>query len=341
MFSAEWTTKTGWHAPRITPYQNFSLDPATSVFHYAFCCFEGMKAYKDAKGKLRLFRPEQNMARLNRTAPRIALPGFNVDAGVELLKRYCRLEERHIPPEKGYSLYLRPTMIGTHRALGVGPSASALFYIIACPVGPYYKSGFKAVNLLASADNIRAWPGGVGNKKLGANYAPTIVPQMHAAERGFSQTLWLFKDESPEGKGEDYVTEVGMMNLFAAFQHRDGTKELVTPPLDGTILEGITRDSMLQLARERMAPQGWKVNERKFTMREVAEASEEGRLIEVFGAGTAAVVCPVRMIEWRGKRVDCNLKEGEEIGPIGKQMKEWIEAIQYGDEEHPWSVLVD
>lgn len=273
------------------------------------------------------------MRRLNKSAARIALPNFSGEALTELIARFCRLEERFIPAEKGYSLYLRPTLIGTQRTLGVGPPASALLYLIASPVGPYYTSGFKAVSLEASSRAVRAWPGGVGDMKLGANYAPCIIPQIEAASRGFQQNLWLFKDVRD---GEEYVTEVGTMNLFAAFRHKDGTKELVTTPLDGTILEGVTRDSVLGLARERLVPEGWEVNERPFTMREVKEASDEKRLLEVFGSGTAAVVSPVKSISWNGQMVDCGLKPGSEAGELAVRMKTWIEGIQYGDEEHPW-----
>lgn len=231
---------------------------------------------------------------------------------------------------RGYSLYLRPTVIGTQKTLGVGPSGSALLFVIASPVGPYYPTGFKAISLEATDYAVRAWPGGVGDKKLGANYAPCIVPQQQAASRGFQQNLWLFGEE-------EYVTEVGTMNLFIAWKNKEtGQKELVTAPLDGTILEGVTRDSVLSLARERLAPKGWMVSERKITMREVAEASEEGRLLEVFGAGTAAIVSPVRMISYKGKPVNCGLKENEEAGEVALQMKDWIERIQYGDEDHAW-----
>ena len=175
----------------------------------------------------------------------------------------------------------------------------------------------------------------MASKKLGANYAPCILPQQQAASRGYQQNLWLFGEE-------EYITEVGTMNLFAVIKDKDGVPELVTAPLDGTILEGVTRDSVLGLARERLVPDGWKVSERKFTMSEVAEAAEEGRLLEVFGAGTAAVVSPVRKICWRNKIISCGLPEDEEAGPIAQKMKDWIEGIQYGDEEgHPWSLIVD
>ncbi len=341
MLSIEWTTQAGWHPPRITPYQNLSLDPATCVFHYAFECFEGMKAYKDKTGAVRLFRPDKNMARMNRSSARIALPTFDSEAMIRLIAQFVKMEERHIPSQRGYSLYIRPTMIGTQRTLGVGPPGSALFYVIASPVGPYYPTGFKAISLEATTYAVRAWPGGVGNAKLGANYAPCIVPQMQAAARGLHQNLWLFEDLDPvTGEKLDYLTEVGTMNLFVAIKGKDGTKELLTAPLDGTILEGVTRDSVLTLARERLVPQGWQVNERRCTMQEVAAAAAEGRLMEVFGAGTAAVVSPIRAISWRDEMIPCGLPENEEAGPIARQMKDWIEGIQYGDEEHPWSVRV-
>lgn len=220
-------------------------------------------------------------------------------------------------------------MIGTQRTLGVGPPGSALLYLIASPVGPYYPTGFRAVSLEATDYAVRAWPGGVGDKKLGANYAPCIVPQLEAAKRGFQQNLWLFGDEQ-------FVTEVGTMNFFVAIKV-DGKKQLWTAPLDGTILEGVTRDSILSLARSRLVPEGWEILERKFTMAELAQAEADGRLMEAFGAGTAAVVSPVRNISWKGRMVECGLGKTQEAGEVTSRMKAWIEGIQYGDEEHEWS----
>ncbi|KAK3696567.1 branched-chain-amino-acid transaminase bat2 [Vermiconidia calcicola] len=341
MMSIEWTAQGGWLPPRITPYQNLSLDPATCVFHYGFEAFEGMKAYKDRQGNIRLFRPDKNMQRMNRSAARIALPTFDGKKMIELITQFVKMEERFIPSKRGYSLYIRPTIIGTQRTLGVGPPGSALVYVIASPVGPYYPTGFKAISLEATTYAVRAWPGGVGNSKLGANYAPCIVPQMQAAARGMHQNLWLFTEIDPAtGEKEDFITEVGTMNLFVALQNKNGQKELLTAPLDGTILEGVTRDSVLALARERMVPQGWQVNERKCTMRELSEAAAEGRLLEVFGAGTAAVVSPIRNISYRDQMIDCGLSPGKEVGPVTLQMKDWIEGIQYGEEEHPWSITI-
>ncbi|CCC09835.1 hypothetical protein SMACR_03391 [Sordaria macrospora] len=335
MLTIEWTKENGWNAPEIKPYQNLSLDPATCVFHYAFECFEGMKAYKDKAGKIRLFRPDKNMARFNKSAARIALPTFNPPALIDLIAKLVKLDSRFIPEQRGYSLYLRPTMIGTQKTLGVGPPGSALLYVIASPVGPYYPTGFKAVSLEATDYAVRAWPGGVGDKKLGANYAPCIVPQVEAMSRGFQQNLWLFGEE-------EYVTEVGTMNFFVALKDKKtGQKTLVTAPLDGTILEGVTRDSVLALARERLEPEGWKIEERKYTMKELAEAANEGRLIEAFGAGTAAIVSPVRSISWKGQLVNCGLKPEEESGELTMKIKNWMEARQYGDEEHEWSYVCE
>ncbi|KUJ20776.1 branched-chain-amino-acid aminotransferase [Mollisia scopiformis] len=334
MLSLEWTAADGWLPARITPYQNLSLDPASCVFHYAFECFEGMKAYKDKDGRVRLFRPTKNMERMNKSSARIALPTFDGAAMIQLIAKFAAMEERFIPDTRGYSLYLRPTMIGTQRTLGVGPPGSALLYVIASPVGPYYPTGFKAVSLEATDYAVRAWPGGVGDKKLGANYAPCILPQLEAAKRGFHQNLWLFGDE-------EYVTEVGTMNMFVAIKNKEtGQNELITAPLDGTILEGVTRDSVLSLAREKLAPEGWIISERKYTMPELFEASNDGRLLEAFGAGTAAVVSPVRNISWKGNLVECGLRPDQEAGEIAQKMKDWIESRQYGDEEHEWSYVV-
>ncbi|RMD44684.1 hypothetical protein DV735_g395, partial [Chaetothyriales sp. CBS 134920] len=334
MLTVKWDTASGWSAPLITPYANLSLDPATCVFHYGFELFEGMKAYKCRDGSLRLFRPDRNMRRMNKSAARIALPTFNEENMRELIGKFCQLEERFIPSEKGYSLYLRPTLIGTQPTLGIGPPRSALLFLIASPVGPYYPTGFKAIDLEATDYAVRAWPGGVGDKKLGANYAPCIVPQLQAAKKGFAQNLWLFGPQ-------ENITEVGTMNLFVVIKNKStGQLELLTAPLDGTILEGVTRDSVLQLARERLVPKGWKIEERYVTMTELYEAEQDGRLVEVFGSGTAAIVSPVRRIAWKDKMIDCGLKADEEAGATALQMKEWIEAIQYGDDEHEWSVKI-
>ncbi|KAK9461696.1 aminotransferase [Lipomyces oligophaga] len=333
MLQIEWNDEDGWLAPRITPYQNLSLDPATCVFHYAFECFEGMKAYRDADGKIRMFRPDKNMARMNKTAARICLPTFDGKAMVDLIAKLVALDKDWIPNMRGYSLYLRPTLIGTQPSLGVSPPKSALLYVIMSPVGPYYATGFKAVRLEATDYAIRAWPGGVGDKKLGSNYAPGILPQRMAASRGYQQNLWLFGDEG-------YITEVGTMNAFFVFKNGE-KKELVTAPLDGTILEGVTRDSILALARERLDPAEWEVSERKFTMKEVADRAKNGTLLEAFGSGTAAVVSPIKEIGWKDQDIFVPLQDGKETGPVAEAMANWIAEIQYGEKSHPWSYVIE
>lgn len=330
----EWTTTQGWSDAQITPYDTLRLDPASCVLHYAFTCFEGMKAYKDPHGNARLFRPEKNLARLNRSAARLALPTFDESRVLEFLAKYVDLEKRFIPHLPGHSLYLRPTLLGTDASISVSRPRSAMLFVIASPMGDYFANGMKAVTLQATRSPVRAWPGGVGEFKVGGNYAPSIVPQEEAAEAGSEQNLWLLADRE---SGEEFVTEAGTMNLFVVWANPStGKKELVTPPLDGTILPGVTRMSILELARERLEGPGLEVVERRITMGELAAASKEGRLLEVFGAGTAVVVSPVRSIRWGDQIISCGLQEGQEAGPLSLQMKTWLEEVQYGLVEHSW-----
>lgn len=333
MLACEWDSVHGWAQPKITPYQNLSLDPATCVFHYGFECFEGMKAYKDKAGKIRLFRPDMNMARLARSGARIALPQFDGPELIKAISEFVKTDADWIPEGKGYSLYIRPTFIGTQKTLGIGPVGSALLYVIASPVGPYYPQGFKAISLWATSEQVRAWPGGFGDAKLGANYAPCVTAQTMAAQKGYEQNLWLH--------GKDHnVGEVGTSNLFVVWVNEQGEKELITAPLDGTILAGVTRDSILALARERLPE--YKVSEKLFTMQQVVDASVDGRLLEVFGAGTAVVTAPVKRIHYNGTDIPVPLQEGKEAGPIAEKMVDWITGIQYGEEhQHPWSVVIN
>jgi branched-chain amino acid aminotransferase len=335
MLAVEWTKEKGWATPEIRPYGPLQLDPASVVLHYAFECFEGLKAFKDESGKVRMFRPDKNMARLNKSCERICLPKFDGDQMIELLRKLVAMEERLIPAKRGYSLYIRPSMIGTDPALGVGPPSRALLYVICSPVGPYYPTGFKAVKLEATDYAVRAWPGGVGDKKLGANYAPCVLPQQEAASRGFQQNLWLFGEQGN-------ITEVGTMNAFFVLKDKaSGKKELVTAPLDGTILEGVTRDSILQLARERLDKNEWIVSERYVTIHEVKEASQNGTLVEAFGAGTAAIVSPIEEISFHGQPIKVPLQPSKGVGELTEQVAEWIQNIQYGVEEYPsWTVPV-
>ncbi|TIA85148.1 hypothetical protein E3P99_04065, partial [Wallemia hederae] len=247
MLVVPWNSGSGWGAPAIKPYGPLVLDPSAVCFHYAPQLFEGMKAYRDSSGSVRLFRPDMNMARMNRTADRAALPTFDSQSMIELIRKLVILDQKWIPQEPGYSLYIRPTLIGTQASLGVGASSDALLYVICSPVGPYYKNGFKPVKLLATSKNVRAWPGGTGAYKLGANYVQGVKPQHEAAEKGYDQNLWLFGEE-------EQLTEVGTMNLFIVIRNDAGETEIVTPPLGDMILPGVVRDSILNLTRN---PPDW------------------------------------------------------------------------------------
>ena len=335
MLSVEWDSSTGWNEPHIKPYQPIPLDPAACVLHYAFEGFEGLKAYRTPDNKITMFRPEMNMERMNRSAARACLPTFDSEELIKLMGTLIQQDKNMVPKGEGYSLYIRPTLIGTSKSLGVVPPKSALLYVICSPVGPYYKTGFKAVRLEATDYACRAWPGGIGDMKLGANYVSGIVPQLQAAERGYQQNLWLFGPEKN-------ITEVGTMNFFIVFKDPEtGKKELVTAPLDGTILPGITRDSILTLARERLSPEEWTISERYCSINEVAERAAKGEVLEAFGSGTAAVVSPVKQIGWHGKDIDIPLLPGEESGPLTKEIARWIADIQYGRVKHGnWSRVV-
>lgn len=332
MLEVDWDDVNGWHNPVIKPYGDIPISPAAPCLHYGIECFEGMKAYKDQKGEIRLFRPDKNMERLNHSMSTVSMPAFNPEGMVECIKKLVKMEESWIPTEEGYSVYLRPTAIGTNGSLGVHKPTSAKLYVICGPTGPYFASGFKPVKLYADTENVRAWPGGVGNAKLGGNYGPTIAHSVRAMnELGCAQILWLF--------GEDHqVTEVGAMNIMFVIRKKDGTPELITAPLDrGDILAGVTRYSVLDLARDGKFGD-MEVSERWLTMGEVEEAEKEGRLMESFGVGTAAIISPVSAIHYKGR--DIQVPTGDDIGPIAKSIWTAITDIQYGRVEHEWSVKV-
>lgn len=340
MLTIPWNSNTGWGTPEIKPYAPLCLDPSATVFHYAFTLFEGMKAYRQEDDTVRLFRPDKNMARMNRSAARLALPTFDGESLTELIKKLVMVDKDWIPKEKGYSLYIRPTLIGTQAQLGVGPNSDALLFVICSPVGPYYPTGFKPVSLLATTKYTRAWPGGSGGFKLGANYAPGVVPASEAAKAGYGQILWL--------SGDDHtLTEVGTMNLFIALKTPEGGVELVTAPLGDLVLPGVTRDSVLNLCRGHIdgksipgLPSNLKVSERKITMGDLVEAEKNGSLLEVFGAGTAAIVSAVDKIGYEGR--DIHMPTGPEgMGPIAKAMYDTIVGIQTGEIESDWSVVAN
>ncbi|KAL7693444.1 putative aminotransferase class IV, branched-chain amino acid aminotransferase II [Plasmopara halstedii] len=333
MLEVDWEMGKGWGDPVIRPYGPFAMDPACAVLHYALECFEGMKAYVDTQGHIRLFRPEMNMKRLNNSMKRLLLPEFDGDELIKCLNELLRLDKDWIPQGEGYSLYIRPTGISTQASIGVGASEKAKLFIILSPVGPYYPEGFNPVKLVANDRYIRAWPGGTGGFKVGANYAPGILPQYDAHERGYSQNLWIF--------GPDHdITEVGTMNLFIHLINDNGEKELITPPLSrGDILPGITRDSILHVTRN------WnefKVTEGNVTMKQVQKASRDGRIIEIFGSGTAAVVSPVSIINYMDEDLSIPLDGMDgKAGKLAERIWNELLDIQYGRRDHPWSIIVD
>ncbi|KAG6832201.1 hypothetical protein H0H92_004166 [Tricholoma furcatifolium] len=312
----------------------------STVLHYAQTIFEGMKAYRREDGKVTLFRPDMNMKRMNNSAERLALPTFDGDALLHLIKDLIRIDKHWIPKEPGHSLYIRPTLIGTQRAIGVSPPTEALLFVICSPVGPYYPKGFKPVALYGTTEYIRAAPGGTGAYKLGVNYAPGVMPQRDAATKGYVQNLWLHGPEH-------YLTEVGTMNMFVVFKKDNGAYELVTPPLDGMILPGVTRDSVLTLARDHVSgkyelpnlPAKLIVSERPVTMKEVKEASASGNLVELFGAGTAAVISPVDRIGYLGEDVRIPT-EADGMGPISRPIWKELVGRQTGTIPSEWSVEI-
>ncbi|KAL4254891.1 Branched-chain-amino-acid aminotransferase [Abortiporus biennis] len=343
MVFVEYDPVNGWSAPEIKPYGPLNLDPMSSCFQYCPNVFEGMKAYIGPDGKPRLFRPEMNMARMKRSADRVSLPVFDTEELLKIIKRFIEVEARWIPKAKGHSLYIRPTIIGTRASLGVGPSNHAILYVVVSPAGPYFKTGSRAVSLLAVTEHVRAWPGGTGGYKLSLNYAPTFMPQQAAAQKGYDQVLWIL--------GEDkHVTEVGAMNFFVVVKRDDGDLDVLTPPLDGTILPGLTRDSVLKLTAAHPSrtslpnlPNSLKLypHEQLLTMSQIIEWSKQGRLLEAFGVGTAVVVVGVGKIGFEGQDIILPQHEGG-LGPVSRALYERIVDIQEGKVEwEHWSVPCD
>ncbi|KAI0666583.1 branched-chain amino acid aminotransferase II [Trametes maxima] len=320
----------GWCAPEIKPYGPLAFDPASSCFQYATSAFEGMKAYMGPDGEPRLFRPEKNAARFARSAGRLGLPQFNHGEFLKLLKTLAMVEKRWVPMERGYSLYLRPMIVGTRASMGLSLSDSALLWVMCAPTGPYPSAPVRPLSLLAG-DGVRAWPGGTGEHKISVNYGPALGPHQIALDRGYDQALWLLGDK---------ITEAGVMNFFVALKRDDGGVGLFTPPLDGTILPGVTRDSVLALAAAHpsrttlpdLSPSlQLHPSERVLTMPELETWVAEGRVQEVFAVGTAVIVVPIGRIGYGGKDIMLPVYEGERgLGPVGKALHQRITDIQDG-----------
>jgi branched-chain amino acid aminotransferase len=320
MFVMEYEAGRGWYSARIIPYGPFSLDPACAVLHYAQEIFEGLKAFRRADGSIGMFRPRDNFERFNRSATRMCMPELDVDFVLKALKELIRLEAEWVPHSLGTSLYVRPTMIAVDPYLGVRPSNKYLFYIILSPVGAYYKNGFSPVKIWISDEYVRSSPGGTGEAKTGGNYAASLKASMEATAQGYDQVLWL---DAVERK---YVEEVGSMNMCFLY---DG--KVVTSPLKGTILDGITRRSILSLVRE----MGFQVEERALSVDEIIEGAADGRLKEAFGTGTAAVVSPVGQFTFRDRTV--TIGDGN-MGELTGKLYETLTGIQYGQiaDPHGW-----
>ena len=324
MFKMRWNRQQGWFDACIQPYQPFELEPAAMVFHYGQAIFEGMKAYRSKDDQIFLFRPEDNFARMNQSAVRMCMPRFPQERILQALRAMIYLDQDWVPKAQGATLYIRPAMIATEPALGLRPAEEYLFFIICSPVGAYYAEGFSPTRIYVEDKYVRAVPGGVGNAKTAGNYAASVKAQVEAHEKGYTQVLWL---DAVERK---YVEEVGTSNIFFLINN-----ELITPPLEGSILPGITRDSVLQLVRD----WGYQVSERRITIDEVIAAGMAGTLQESFGTGTAAVIAPVGEFCYRDQHIQIN---GGLIGELSSRLFTELQEIQFGyrEDPHRWRVRV-
>jgi len=323
MLSIEYKNRK-WASPQIIPYGKIEIFPSMCSLHYGQIVFEGLKAFFTRDATINIFRPEKYHNRLNHSCRRLCIPEIDFDLFMDSLKELVLLDKDWIPRMRGYSLYIRPFIFAIDNFLGVKISETYRFVIITSPVGAYYKEGINPVRLITSCEYIRAAKGGLGAAKTPANYAGTLLPAEVAQKRGFTQILWL------DGIERKYIEEVGTMNIF--FLIND---ELITPPLEGTILGGVTRDTVLQLSKE------WKINvaERRISIDEVLWASRQGRLKEVFGTGTAAVISPVGEIQHNSNLVVVN---NMAIGPLSRKLYDEITAIQYGEktDKFNWCYMV-
>lgn len=323
MFIMDYAEGKGWHSPRIVPYAPLELDPAAKAFHYGQTIFEGLKAYRTKDNKIFLFRPDRNFKRLNQSNERIVIPQIDEELALAALIKLVSIDQDWIPSAEGTSLYIRPFIIATEPSLGLAPSNSYKFIIIMSPVGSYYKEGINPVKIAVEEEYIRAAPGGTGEAKTGGNYSSSLIAQEEAEKIGYTQVLWL------DGKEKKYVEEVGSMNVF--FKIND---EIITPALNGSILHGITRDSILQLLRHWNEP----VVERKISIDEIYEAHHNGTLEEAFGTGTAAVISPIGELFWKNEKITLN---NGEIGTLTKKLYDTLTGIQYGTEPDPFGWIIE
>lgn len=325
MFVMDYDESKGWHGARIVPYQPLVLDPSALVFHYAQECFEGLKAYRTPEGKVQLFRPDKNGARLASTHDRLCIPEIPVEDFVEAIRALVKVEQDWVPSEPDTSLYIRPFTIATEPVLGVKASSQYKFIIICSPSGAYYEEGLDPVNIYVEDEYVRATPGGTGYIKCGGNYAASIIASEKAHKLGFAQVLWL------DGVERKYVEEVGSMNIMFKV---DG--EIYTAPTVGTVLPGITRMSCIELLKK----WGYKVHEERFTIDFIMDAAKTGKLEEVFGTGTAAVISPVGGLTYEG---DSEVINNGEIGEVTQKLYDTLTGIQFGKQadDMGWIVPVE
>lgn len=318
LFNMDYDRERGWHNPRIEPYQPIVMDPSTMVLHYGQSIFEGLKAFKTVNGKIQLFRPRDNFARFNRSGHQLCMPPIDEEFALTALKELLKIDKQWVPSTQGTSLYIRPTIIAMDPYLGVRASNTYRFFIILSPVGAYYKEGFNPVKIWVTDKYVRAVRGGMGEVKTAGNYAASLYAGEEAHRIGYTQVLWL------DGVELKYIEEVGSMNIFFVIDN-----EIITPALSGSILSGITRDTVKQLAKSWGSP----VTERRISIDELMTAHAEGKLQEAFGAGTAAVISPVGEIKYKDKTIQVN---GGKVGPWAQKFFKAITDIQYGLADDPF-----
>ncbi|WP_113921835.1 branched-chain amino acid aminotransferase [Alkalibaculum bacchi] len=322
MFVMDYKEGQGWYDPRIVPYGPLTLDPSTMVFHYGQETFEGLKAYKAEDGTIQLFRPKDNIRRMNQSNDRLCIPAIDEDLFLEAIKAVVKIDEDWIPTSPGTSLYIRPFVIATDPFIGVKPSSTYMLMIILSPVGSYYKEGLNPTKIYVEDEYVRAVPGGTGYAKTGANYAASLKAQVEAHKKGYSQVLWL------DGIERKYIEEVGTSNAFFKV---DG--KVHTAPLQGSILGGITRDTSIELLKS----WGIEVIEEPFTIDDVMRWHQEGKLEEAFATGTAAVISPIGILGWKGNDIQIN---NQEIGKISQKLYDTITEIQNGKEKDTFDWIV-
>ncbi|MDQ0058601.1 branched-chain amino acid aminotransferase [Paenibacillus harenae] len=322
MFIMNYEEGKGWFNPRVIPYQPIVLDPAAKVFHYGQTIFEGLKAYRTKDGRVLLFRPEKNFLRMNRSNERLSVPELDPNKAVEALKQLIQVDQDWIPSEEGNSLYIRPYVIATQAQLGVAPSTEYMFIIIMSPVGAYYPEGVNPVKIYVESDYVRSVKGGVGEAKTAGNYAAGLKAQELAKDKGYTQVLWL------DGVHRKYIEEVGSMNVFFKI---GGV--IHTPALSGSILDGITRNSIIHLLRH----WGYEVEERAIEIGELYEASKQGKLEEAFGTGTAAVISPIGELNWQDEVLVIN---NGKTGELSQKLYDTLTGIQKGELEDPFGWMV-